>query len=1074
MKRPSLLFALLVSGGVSAFAQTHNVTGRVLDENGQGLPGAGVLVKGTTLGTVTDIDGNFNIDLPDDKKNKLVIQALGYVAVTVSDTGQSEFSIRMTRTSTTLEGAVVTALGIKREKREIGYNSTTVNSEDLTAGNNTSALSSLQGKVAGANITSSTGGPGGSTRIVLRGEKSITGNNNALIVVDGIIINNTDRSGSNPLEQADFGNGANDINPEEIESVSVLPGAAAAALYGERGRNGAIMITTKKGKKRNTNENSKLDVTYKVSYTQADILKYAAQQHQYGQGNIYSGVADDRRENFSWGAPFDGKLRPWGQIIDGKQLVKPYADIADNVKSFFNRSKTLNNFVSLSGGNESTSYYLSLNAVNNNGVVPNTFYNKYSVRFNASTQLNNNFYSTLDLNYMNVYSRIEPQGQAAGSVLSNLYQTARDIPISELKNLNNKFYSMQYLDTNGVERYGYYGAYYKNPYWVAQNYDYRNKTDRILGDHVIGFKKGEFNVFNRIGIDVSADRSTFKIPVLNAQPVDPFYDGLNYISPGGFTQNFANYFSMYNDLMANWTHEFDKDFGINAMLGDNISMIQTDQLGATIDPGTNGLVLPNFYNFSNNQGPVTVTNYTSRLRSHDVYTDLKFHFRNELFLEMTGRYAVSSSLDFSNNAYFYPGANLSWVFTERLNGTDFKKKVMNYGKFRFGAAGIGKSGVPYINNPAGYTQTSISSGFGSIIPPFNSIPAYQQQGTFGTAGLKPEHTREYELGVDLGFLNNRLSGSFTYYNNITIDQIIQAALPVSSGYGSYWTNVGDVKNRGIEVTGRGTPIKTTWGLTWDLFGTYTRNVNTVERLNGGLTNVVVGGFNGMAIVATVGKPIGTFYGNDIQYWNGHAVVDQATGLPVPTEKPVYKGSYQPRYIMSWGTDLTWKGLKLHAVFVSKQGGYLYSATKMNMDFNGTSQETTVNGRNPYVWNNSVYQVGTTNNYLKNTKAFSPYDYYTNIENTKLPLQGLVDASYVKLQEASLTYKIPAKLYAKKSPFGSLEAGVFGTNLLLWTSKSNQYNDPEETSAGVSSNGQGLNYTARPSLRNYGIYLKATF
>ncbi len=1073
MKRPSLLFALLVSGSVSAFAQTHNVTGRVLDENGQGLPGAGVLVKGTTLGTVTDIDGNFNIDLPDDKKNKLMIQALGYVTVTVSDTGQSEFNIRMARTSTTLEGAVVTALGIKREKRELGYNSTTVNSEELTAGNNTSALSSLQGKVAGANITSSTGGPGGSTRIVLRGEKSITGNNNALIVVDGIIINNYDRTGGTVLEQADFGNAANDINPEEIESVNVLPGAAAAALYGERGRNGAIMITTKKGKKRSTNENSKLDVTYKVSYTQSDILKYASLQHQYGQGNIYAGIYDDRRENFSWGLPFDGKLRPWGQIIDGKQLVKPYADISDNIKSFFNRGQNLNNFVSLSGGNESTSYYLSLNAVNSNGVVPNTFYNKYSVRFNASTQLNNNFYSTVDFNYMNVYSRIEPQGQATGSVLSNLYQTARDIPISELKNLDNKFYSMQYTDTNGIDRYGYYGAYYKNPYWTAANYDYRNKTDRILGDYVLGFKKGEFNVFDRLGVDVSSDRATYKTPVLNSQPVDALYDGLNYINPGGYAQNASNNFSLYNDLMLSWIHEFDKDFGINALLGDNVTMYQTEFLGATIDPGTNGLVIPGFYNLSNNQGPVTATNEVTKVRGHDVYADLKFHFRNELFLELTGRSSTSSTLTPSNWTYFYPGTNISWVFTERLNGTDFKKKVLNYGKVRFGAAGIGKSGQAYANNPAGFLQSGFSSAFGSVLSPFGGVPTYQLQNYFGTPGLKPEHSREYEVGVDLAFLNNRLSGSFTYYNSITIDQIIRAAIPQSSGLASYWTNVGDVRNKGIEITGRGTPIQTKWGLTWELFGTYTRNKNNVERLDGGQTNVTIGGFNGMAVVATVGKPLGTFYGNDIQYWNGHAVVD-SKGIPVPTSTAVYKGSYQPRYIMSWGTDLSWKGLKLHVLFASKQGGYLYSADKMNMDFNGTSQETTVNGRNPYVWNNSVQQVGNTNNYVKNTTKFSPYDYYVNTETNKLPLQGLVDASYVKLQEAALTYKIPAKYYNKKSPFGSLEAGVFGSNLLLWTSKSNQYVDPEAGSAGATSNGQGVNYTARPSLRNYGIYLKATF
>ena len=1079
MKRHLLLFVLLISACMSAFAQTHNVTGKILDENGQGYPGAGISVKGTVTGTVSDLNGNFNLDVPDGK-NRLIIQALGYNTVTVPDTGQSDIVVKLTRTSKMLEGAVVTALGIRREKREVGFNSTTVGADELTAGNNTSALSSLQGKVAGANITSSTGGPGGSTRVILRGEKSIIGNNNAIIVVDGIITNNSDRT-IDQLSQVDFGNTGNDIDPEEIESVTVLNGASAAALYGAKGANGAIMITTKKGRHNVSSGPTKMDITVKTTYTQSDILKYASQQHQYGQGNIYQGISDDRRENFSWGLPFDNQLRPWGQIIDGKQLVKPYSDQPDNIKSFFNHGQDINNFVSLSGGSETSTYYLSLNSINTNGVVPNTFYNKYSVRFNGSTQLSNSFYSTINFNYINSYSRVESGGQAAGSVLDNLYQTARDIPIWELKNTNNKYYSMQYIDTSGVERYGYYNAYYKNPYWVAEHYDNRNKTDRVMGDFVVGFKKWEFNVSNRTGADISADRSFYKVPNLNAvpaedasNPISQLYDGINYTSPGGYSQYNNNYLSFYNDLMVNFTHEFDKDLCMNALLGDNLTLNQSEGLSGVIDPGTNGLVIPNFYNFSNNSGPVTTANSVTRKRTHGIYTDLKFNFRRELFLELTGRNEWSSTLVYSNNSYFYPGANTSWVFTERLNGTKFKKNVMNFGKVRFGASGVGASGLAYANNPAGYTQSAISSGFGSIIPPFNGQPAYQILPDFGTTGLRPERTREYEVGTDLSFLNDRLSMSFTYYNSLTVDLITLSQISNASGYNAHYINVGDVSNKGIEVTGRGTPIQTRWGLKWDLFATYTRNKNNVTTLNGTAENIVLGGggFNGLAVVAAVGKPLGTFYGNDIQYWNGHAVVDQATGLPVATTKPVYRGSFQPKYIASWGTDLSWKGLKLHVVFVTKQGGQFYSRTKSNMDFNGTSQETTVNSRNPYIWANSVYQVGTTNNYLKNTQTFLPYDYYTNVE-ANLPAQGLVNASYVKLQEAALTYKIPKKLY-QRSPFGGLEAGVFGTNLILWTAKSNPYNDPEETSSGAVANAQGFNYGARPSMRNYGLYIKVTF
>ena len=400
---------------------------------------------------------------------------------------------------------------------------------------------------------------------------------------------------------------------------------------------------------------------------------------------------------------------------------------------------------------------------------------------------------------------------------------------------------------------------------------------------------------------------------------------------------------------------------------------------------------------------------------------------------------------------------------------------MNFGKIRFGASGVGASSVPYANNVAGYNQVAISSAFGSIIPPFNGKPAYQILPTFGTDGLKPERTREYEVGTDLSFLNDRMSFSFTYYNSLTVDLITLSPIANSSGgYDAHYINVGNISNKGVEISGRGTPIQTKWGLKWDLFATYTRNKNNVETLNGSSENVVLGGggFNGLVTVAAVGMPLGTFYGNDIEYWNGHAVVDQTTGLPVATKKSVYRGSFQPKYIASWGTDLSWKGIKLHVLFVTKQGGEFYSKTKSDMDFNGTSQETTVNSRNPYVWANSVYQVGTTNNYLKNTKTFSPYDYYTNVE-ANVPAQGLVGASYVKLQEASLSYKIPQKLY-KRTPFGGLEAGVFGTNLILWTAPSNKYNDPEENTSGATANAQGFNYTARPSLRNYGLFIKVTF
>ncbi len=1075
MKRLCLLFVLLLAVGIQAFAQTtHTVTGKVVDEKGIGYPGAGITLKGTQIGTVTDVNGDFMLDVPDGS-NVFIIQAVGYNATQVRETDQA-MMIRLQRKSKELEGTVVTAQAIRREKRELGYNATTVSGEDLTVANNTSALSSLAGKVAGANVSSSTGGPGGNTRVVLRGEKSIIKDNNALIVVDGVIMNNYDRTKSNQLEQVDFGNSGNDLDPEEIESVDILQGAAATVKYGSAGANGAIMITTKAGKHAESGKASKMEVTYKATYTQSDILKYADLQHTYGQGNIYQGIADDRRENFSWGRQFDNQYRPWGQVIDGKSLVKPYSDMPNNIKSFFNHGKDLNNFVSVAGGSDKTTYYLALNTLNSSGVVPNTFYNKYSVRFNGTTQLNNHFYSAINVNYINSYSRVENTGQNTGSVLDNLYETARDIPIHELRNLNNHFYSMQYLDTGGVERYGNYGAYYKNPYWVAQNYDNRNKSDQILGDVKLGYKCGDFNVYDRVGVNVTSDRSFYETPQINAQPVDPFYGGNNYKNAGGFTQNNYTGFRMYNDLIGNWTHTLSENFGMSATVGNNVTISDDETLNAVIDPGSNGLVLHNFYNFSNNQSAVVVTDPKYRHRNIGVYADLNFNYQRELYLELTGRNDWSSTLAHHNNSYFYPGANASWVFTERLNGTAFKQKVLNYGKIRAGVGGVGSDALPYANNSAGFSQVPINSAFGTIGTPFVSnngtIPAYSIGNTFG-ANLKPELTHEFEVGTDLSFLKDRISLSFTYYSKLTHNLLTPVSISNASGYAYEWQNIGDVSNKGEELSLRGTPISTKYGLRWDLFGTYTHNVNNVVSLTSGLDHIVVGGYNGMDIVAAVGHPYGTFYAADIQYENGHAVVDPNTGLPIATKTPVYKGSYQPKFQASWGTEVTYKGLKLHVLFTTKQGGMFYSRNKLDMDFNGTSTETTINNRNPLVWANSVNQVGTTNNYVTNTTKYSPYNYFVNVEGTNMPAQGLVNASYVRLQEASLSYSIPKKYY-KRSPFGLLEAGIFGNNLFLWTATSNKYDDPEGTSAGATGNGQGFNFTARPSLRNYGAFLKVNF
>jgi len=1100
MKRILLLFALLLTVGARGFAQTHVVTGKILDENGLGYPGAGITVKGTQLGTVTDVNGDFSLDIPD-ANHVLVIHAIGYAEQTITESG-APLTIRLAPTARQLEGAVVTALGVKREARSLGYSTTTLSSEDLTAGEGTSALSDLAGKVAGANVSSTTGGPGGDTRVVLRGEKSILKDNNALIVIDGVIMNNYDRtSDGSGLAQIDFGNSANDLDPDEIESVTVLSGPAAAALYGSAGANGAIMYTTKKGKHNAASKNSKMDVTFKSTYTASDVLKYPQYQTQFGEGapgstpGTYS--ADDRPDNFSWGPAFTGLLQPWGQVINGQQQVKPYSSLGSTPESqFFNRGKDLQNFVSISGGNEASTYYLSIGSLNSSGVIPLTGNNRYSIRFNGHTDLGNNFYSEVNVNYINSNARAAAQGQSTGGIMQALLQVPVDQPIAPSANQSVKFNSMNFIDSTGVHRFGYAGDFAANPFWMAQNYVNNNKTDHVLGDLKLGYKKGDFNVYDRVGIDVTDDRSTYETPEYYYQSVDQssYYPYYPYKNNGGFQQTDYTGMRFQNDLIGNYTHQLSDNFGLNVLAGTNTTIKNDESLEALISSKTSGLGQAGFYSFQNNAGPLQAFNNLNQNRSQSVYADISLNYQKEIYLDLTARNEWSSTLEQSHDSYFYPGANGSWIFTERLKGKI--KDIINYGKFRIGVASVSSGAIPYANNSAGYLQSSINSSFGSIVTPFNGVPTTQITNTFGPIGLKPELTNEYEVGTDLSFLKNRITFKFTYYDDLTHNLISPVPTPPSSGYLANYINVGTVSNKGEEISLSGTPISTKWGLKWDLFGTYTHNVNDVVSLNSGVSQITLGGggFQGMGIVAAVGHPLGTFYASDISYEQGsngqwHAIIANngaLYGLPVPTSTAVLKGSYQPKFQASWGTDLSYKGITLHVLFTTKQGGEFYDQNKSLMDFCGSSIESTTNNRNPLYWPNSVYvQTGTgpgtgtpavyvPNDALHNGSTYLPYNYWvTQVGQNVLPAQNLVNASYVRLQEIKLGYKIPQKYYSK-SPFGSLEAGLFGNNLLLWTAKSNKYDDPEENTSGATSNAQGFNYSATPSLRNYGAYIKVTF
>ena len=1064
-KQITLLALLLAFVCFKTTAQDRTITGKVTSsEDKLGIPGVSVIETGTITGTSTDIDGNYKLIVSPSAKS-LKFSAIGMKTKSMDLGTANSLDIVLDPDITRLEEVVVTANAITREKRSLGFATQQVKGDELTQGGNTNVIGALQGKVSGVNITSLSGAPGASQRIVIRGGTSITRNNQALFVIDGLPVDNGNFRTDNDLDnQVDYGNRNNDINPNDIESISVLKGPAAAAIYGSRASNGAVIITTKKGH-RVMGGKSKMDVAFNTNVTFSSILKVPDFQNKYGQGDLDNAV-DDRRENFSWGLPFDDQLRPWGQEINGQQRVKPYSAIPDNVRDFFEIGTAYNNNLSFTGGTEKSSYYLSIGTLNSKGIVPTTTYDKYSVRFNGSSELSNHFTSAISLNYTDISSSLPSGGQQSASIYDQIFQSPRDIPITESKDLNNPYNG--YSDLTG--KYGFYGAYTTNPYFVLENFKNHNNVDRLYGNFSITYSQWSWlSITNRFGGDIYSDRRTQKWKKYSYQPYDNFYNGNTQLYQGKYSEDIYNLSAYSNDLMFNFKRQISTDIAATLMLGQNIRQsILTNTYAQTNPEG--GLSIPGYYNLDNSNGDPTAVNSLSKFRNIGYYIDLNFAYKNMLFLGFTGRNDFSSTLPISNYSYFYPSANVSFVFTELFNGK-LKDDIWTYGKLRSSFAGVGNDAQPYLTTNY-YSKTNIDGGFGNTQFPFGSVNGWTVGDRLANDAIKPEFTDAFDIGTELGFLKDRLSVDFSYYDIKAKEQIISLPLSPSTGYTSKTINTGVVANHGIEIGARGTPVLTKSGFKWELYGTYTKNTNEVVSLTGGVNQIPLGGTSRLAIVAQVGKPYGSFFAVDLKHVNqddpnSPVVVDSATGLPQTTANLVYKGNYQPKFQASVGTTFSYKGFKLNVLFDIKDGGQFYTRTKDIMDFVGTALET--ENRDDQIWPNSVY-LNSQGQYVTNTESkYHPYNYYTNVIPDG---QHVIDASYVKLREASLSYQFPAK-WIEHTPFGSASVSIFGNNLFIWTAKENTYADPEQNSSGAS-NAQGFDFTANPSQRNYGFDLKVTF
>ncbi|MEH0158295.1 SusC/RagA family TonB-linked outer membrane protein [Limibacter armeniacum] len=1049
-----LLLTLCLCAGcvLLAYAQEQTVTGTVSDEQGP-LPGVTVQIKGTSKGVVTNIEGKYTISVPS-SETVLIYNFVGYTDKEVTVGNQSVIDVLLAQDTQELEEVVVTAIGVERSERSLGYAVQAVNSEDLLKTNETSALNSLQGKVAGVNISSASGNPGASTKVRIRGLSSISGDNQPLYVINGVPVSNSAIGSSDLNGSLDFGNALNDLNPEDIQEVSVLKGAAATTLYGSRGANGVILITTKSGQDAATRrKKAEISVNFGVSFLTP--LKLPEFQNRYGQG--IDGDTD-LEENTSWGPRFDGQLRPWGRVVDNQQKIKPYENLEDNVRNFFDVGVTYNTGVSLGGGNEKTNYYLSYSNVTSDGYIPTSVdeYNRNTISFSGGTDLFNGLKSTININYINTESSQVYGGQQQNSIFNSLYQIPRDIPITELADLNAPF--------NTPENY-FTPFSLLNPYFVINEYGNEYNADRVFGSLDLSYELVKnLNLRWRIGTDVINRELNEWEPVLDIEGPNA-----SQSNPGRFrvTRQYNNVIN--SDVILTYLLKFTEDFSMNALVGYQVN----PRKSRTLVTEVGSLQIPGFYDISNSADRPTSIQNDSERRYNGVYAQVDFDFRNWLFLTLTARNDWSSTLPKDERSFFYPSASLGVVFSDVLDTGDW----LSYGKLRLSAAQAGNDAPPYSTQTV-FKTSGFSDGFTELRFPLNNAAAFSEDNLAGNPSLKPELTTEYEAGLEMRFYNGRFGFDFTYYDRTIEDLIFTVPQSPSSGFSSQTRNIGKISNKGIEVLLTATPVETP-SFTWDISVNFTRNRNNVEELADGLEEVPLGGLSTVPFVAIEGRPLGVIKGQvPRRDPNGNIIVNSDGRPDYITDQEI--GDTQVDFITGMTNTFSWKWLSFDFTVDWRKGGLMYSRTADLLYFLGTTPYTTYNDRRPFVIPNSVVEVSE-GEFRENTTPIAQEGFNMLTFWGDGGFEGdrafLVKRDYIKLREVNFTLTAP-KQWLKNTPFGRASISFVGRNMFIWTPDSNIFVDPESSSfvTGSGTNDIEAEYgefsTTLPT-RSYGFAIKFT-
>jgi TonB-linked SusC/RagA family outer membrane protein len=1036
MKKLIQSLFLIVFIAFNATAQERTVTGIVTArEDGLPLPGVNIKVNNAAIGTTTGANGRYSLSVPA-SATQLVFTYIGYLPQTITIGSSNVVNVVLTVDAQLLGEVVITALGIERQKREIGYATTTVTNKVVNQAAPVNIANGLQGKVSGLNITTVNNGVFEDVKINLRGIRSLTGNNNPMLLLDGV--------------PASLGY-LSSLNPNDLENVTVLKGSSAAAIYGPDARNGVIVVTTKK-----SSDTPVITAGHSTQFSQ--ISFFPKFQNQFGSGGYNEYTA---YENWSWGPAFDGSTVEIGHTLpDGSVQTVPYVALENERKDFFNTGVTMQNDLSFAAKD----FYISVQDAIIKGIVPDDKNRRTGIRLNTAREygkfrvgFNNNYvqqdYNVFDDNAMETYHVNSGVG-LNGGLMNLIFNTPAHIPITSYKDFNgNKFATYN----------NYFNDYGLNPYFALDNWREDGKSSDLLSNLELSFKAADWMSLNyRAGLTLNNlnGRRSSRAEVPNQYGLDRGFA----LIPGAIEERSYKNSRLSSEVFANLNHTINENFKVNGVVGSYVRQnhIRDTKVGAA------NLVVPELFNVANRTGELSGSSPESRTRLFSVYASAGVSYKGWANLEVTGRNDRTSVLGLNNNSFFYPGVSGSLVLSDALSFLK-ENKFLSYLKLRASWNKTGNADIAAYLLAATFSQPA---GF-----PFGSLPGYTANNTTYDANLEPEFIESREVGLESSFFNNRLNVEATYYNQQNDNQIIPISVSSSTGYTSAYVNAAAFLNKGVELDLRLTPLVNLGSVNIELRTNASYNNSEITSVYEGLNELSIGGYTNAGNYAVVGQPAFVIKSTDyLRDPQGRVIVNATTGYPSADPSLKQYGRTMPSWIVGINPSVNWKGLNLSVLGEYKGGHYAYHEIGGAMAWTGVSAITAQNNRERFVFPNSSYaDPANPGNYVANTSVTvsNVNDFYTGTYRTAAS-NFITSAAAWRLREVSLGYQIPAKWIASQKAIKSINLALTGRNLFLWVPKSNVYQDPDFNFATTGNTAGITNSQINPPVRTFGANVSLRF